>query len=566
MEETTPPQATSKIQQKTKPIWLWVVIGIALVAILANVIYYLVATTHQSNDNTASDTTDQDITSTELVTDEGVTWLNEPKKITDLGLLTVPADIAPYVGTEAKNEINYFVIGSDDGKDIILAEYILPEPGPSYGIYHFLETGDGQYEYLSGISEKMAEDKTYGYLILSDKVTMNPKEYKSVAYHEKITVKDVEITSAGEYAGWFPDEEAAVEEFDDRQLTKFTDTSYGPVYRLTTTHGQTHYTTETYLLRRPNNTTVRYQLYAPFIKDDYVPSITWDDGTVNTGYYRSDGIAACGLPYGIATLTDTTIEDLVPAGKTNGNEIVYSFKDTNHPLIQTLFTGYNSMGESFTPPKSVTIDQYMKAHAVFVYKDKLDRLVLFNGGEYGPLAECGKPVIYLYPEKTQQVSVKVDADITVSDPEYGNGWTVTAEPNGRLTNSDGKEYDSLFWEGTGQDYPAVTEGFVVARADIEKTLRNHLAQLGLRDREVEDFMEFWLPKMPKTPYTRLTWFGTRQMDRLAPLAVEPKPDTSIRVFLDFEGLQQPVTLPAQRLTAIPRKGFTLIEWGGLLKK
>jgi hypothetical protein len=70
--------------------------------------------------------------------------------------------------------------------------------------------------------------------------------------------------------------------------------------------------------------------------------------------------------------------------------------------------------------------------------------------------------------------------------------------------------------------------------------------------------------MPNTPYTRLTWFGTSDMNKLAPLHITPKPDTMIRVFLDFQGLKEPIAIPAQTLSSIPRKGFTVIEWGGLL--
>jgi hypothetical protein len=79
-------------------------------------------------------------------------------------------------------------------------------------------------------------------------------------------------------------------------------------------------------------------------------------------------------------------------------------------------------------------------------------------------------------------------------------------------------------------------------------------------------MAFWLPKMPDKPYVRLTWFGTNDMNKLAPLYVEPKPDTIIRVFLDFEGLDNPIGLTPQKLSSIPRTGFTLIEWGGLLRE
>ena len=183
--------------------------------------------------------------------------------------------------------------------------------------------------------------------------------------------------------------------------------------------------------------------------------------------------------------------------------------------------------------------------------------MIFHNSQYGPQAECGKPVIYLYPTKPTQVSVKVGARITKSDPEYLEGWNVIAEPTGTQT---------LFWEGFGNGpYPEITQGFVVKQSDLETTLRDHIARLGLNAREAQDFLDFWLPKMPIKPYVRLTWFGTRQMDALAPLTITPKPDSVIRVFLDFEGLEKPITIPPQKLSAIPRNGFTVIEWGGLLR-
>ena len=43
-----------------------------------------------------------------------------------------------------------------------------------------------------------------------------------------------------------------------------------------------------------------------------------------------------------------------------------------------------------------------------------------------------KPVIYLYPEQEQEVSVRLeyDGELTCTYPEYNDGWTVTAEPDG----------------------------------------------------------------------------------------------------------------------------------------
>lgn len=173
-------------------------------------------------------------------------------------------------------------------------------------------------------------------------------------------------------------------------------------------------------------------------------------------------------------------------------------------------------------------------------------------------------MVYLYPTSPTMVSVRVDAKITKSDPAYGNGWNVLAMPSGKLFSGSGS-YDSLFWEGTGKLYPTINSGFVVSQADLTQTLTNQLHQLGLNTKESADFLDFWLPKMPTTPYVRVTWFGKNQMDQLAPLTVSPKPDTVIRIFIDFEGLNQPIAISPQRLSAPARRGFTVVEWGGLLR-
>ena len=62
-----------------------------------------------------------------------------------------------------------------------------------------------------------------------------------------------------------------------------------------------------------------------------------------------------------------------------------------------------------------------------------------------------KPVIYLYPERETEVSVKLGYPaeyLTYTYPEYNGGWQVIAYPDGRMINkSDGSEHYYLFWEG-----------------------------------------------------------------------------------------------------------------------
>ena len=127
---------------------------------------------------------------------------------------------------------------------------------------------------------------------------------------------------------------------------------------------------------------------------------------------------------------------------------------------------------------------------------------------------------------------------------------------------------NLFWEGLGfGSYPSVkNRGFIVAQKDLVSTIYTHLKKLGLNSQESADFMDFWHSILPKSDYVRLTWLNTKEMDTLAPLIVSPKPDSIIRIFLDAAPAQKDDQLIPQNLTSIPRTGFTLIEWGGLLIK
>ena len=53
-----------------------------------------------------------------------------------------------------------------------------------------------------------------------------------------------------------------------------------------------------------------------------------------------------------------------------------------------------------------------------------------------PSACAAKPVIYLYPERTTDISVALDWEkrSLTSIPNYGNGWQVTATPQGNITS------------------------------------------------------------------------------------------------------------------------------------
>ena len=176
-----------------------------------------------------------------------------------------------------------------------------------------------------------------------------------------------------------------------------------------------------------------------------------------------------------------------------------------------------------------------------------------------------KPVNYLYPEAELEVTVSLDYDgeLTCVYPalDADGAWTVTAAPDGTLTDGSGQTYNYLYWEGAGDAAYDFSEGFCVPGADTAAFLEDALAQLGLTRREANEFIVYWLPRMEQNPYNLIAFQGEAYTDR-ARLTVTPAPDSVLRVFMAWKGLEEPVDVPPQELSAFQRQGFALVEWGG----
>ena len=177
--------------------------------------------------------------------------------------------------------------------------------------------------------------------------------------------------------------------------------------------------------------------------------------------------------------------------------------------------------------------------------------------------EVRKPVIYLYPTKKTNVFVNLNFDgtFTYTYPKINDGWKVSAEPDGTLTDKSGRTYGYLFWEGDTKVPMEFNEGFCVAGKDTEAFLLEKLAYLGLNDKEINDFMVFWLPRMQDNQYNVIS-FQTDNYLKAAQLKVSPQPETMIRVFMAWKKADKFVNMREQKLEKIRRKGFALVEWGG----
>lgn len=174
-----------------------------------------------------------------------------------------------------------------------------------------------------------------------------------------------------------------------------------------------------------------------------------------------------------------------------------------------------------------------------------------------------KPVIYLYPEEKEDVSVGLDyaGNLTCTYPEYNGKWSVTAQPDGTLTDTTGQTYNYLYWEGENDAAYDFSEGFCVAGSDTAAFLESALDQLGLTRREANEFIVYWLPLMQDNPYNVIS-FQTDAYTQAAQLRIDPEPDTLLRVFMAWEPADAPVDIPAQELAAPERVSFTVVEWGG----
>lgn len=190
---------------------------------------------------------------------------------------------------------------------------------------------------------------------------------------------------------------------------------------------------------------------------------------------------------------------------------------------------------------------------------------VFGFSFLGNLTIPKKPVIYLYPQNVTNVSVKVNYQpgFLATYPSYNNGWEVMAHPDGKLTNTDGKEYSYLYWEGkqNNSSYDLST-GFVVKGKDTALFLQEKLVQIGLTPKEYNEFIVYWLPQMVGNSYNLIHFATNEEYNQRVPLEINPSPDSVLRVFMVFKPLNKYLAVKPQSFAPFIRNGFTVVEWGG----
>ena len=193
-----------------------------------------------------------------------------------------------------------------------------------------------------------------------------------------------------------------------------------------------------------------------------------------------------------------------------------------------------------------------------------------------------KPVVYVYPEEEQGLTMTIDVKGTLDmvypaperqvQTEEGTraSWTISAAPDGTLTDASGRSYPYVFWEGpVRQDTPE--RGFIVAREDAVPFLEEKLGQLGLSDKEAADFITYWAPRIRANEYTFVSFDASSYAQQVTYSFADESgnqvvPDTFIRVFMTIRAADANEEVTPQVFGPTPtRSGFTAVEWGGAVQ-
>ncbi len=179
-------------------------------------------------------------------------------------------------------------------------------------------------------------------------------------------------------------------------------------------------------------------------------------------------------------------------------------------------------------------------------------------------AGIAKPILYLYPEKETDVTVKFSNPeiLETTYPKFNGKWEVKAKSNGDLYDKSGKYYYALYWDEKKVHSVDFSEGFYVDKDEAIDFLEKKLSYIGLNDKERNEFIMYWLPVLEKNGKNLVYFELTEERESYNKLLISPKPDSMLRLVIHIKKVDKKVDIPKQSLSKFKRVGFTVVEWGG----
>ena len=176
-----------------------------------------------------------------------------------------------------------------------------------------------------------------------------------------------------------------------------------------------------------------------------------------------------------------------------------------------------------------------------------------------------KPILYLYPEEEMNITVNFDKEelLTTTYPKFNNEWNVLVKPDGSIYEK-GNYYYALYWEEKRIDNCKFEDGFYVEKDNAIKFLEEKLTTIGLNDKERNEFIMYWLPKLEDNGKSIVHFDLTDKLQKENEMIINPKPDSILRVHINIKKVNNKTNIKEQKLPTFKRSGYTAIEWGGTI--
>lgn len=177
-----------------------------------------------------------------------------------------------------------------------------------------------------------------------------------------------------------------------------------------------------------------------------------------------------------------------------------------------------------------------------------------------------KPNIYIYPNEKIDLSLKIyfpiGGEIVTSIPEYGKGWEIKVDTNGLINNT----YSYLFYESTQPDVWQRQYGWIIKTDELESFFRKNMNDYGFKNNEIDDFIEYWIPRLNDYPYYTIYPQTKNLINSVITLDFSKQPDNLLRLFYVVKGnnqIQDKLIEPT--IANFERTGYFVTEWGVILK-
>lgn len=179
-----------------------------------------------------------------------------------------------------------------------------------------------------------------------------------------------------------------------------------------------------------------------------------------------------------------------------------------------------------------------------------------------------KPIVYFYPGQEMDLSVTfANPDrLTTTYPAYNDGWNIHLNEDGTFTTGDSdREYYALYFEEKYEFTPTFDEGFYVTKDIAASFLEEKMDYIGYTNREVDEFIMYWLPVLEKNEQSLVYFEQTEERNANCPMEFSIEPDTFIRTMIHIKKVDSEVNIKEQQLVHYERTGFVVTEWGGTNK-